>query len=49
MTDHHRQMVQRVIYALEEARDPDAMVWAYFDKDRDAVVQAAMQTLEATR
>ena len=49
MTDHHRQLVQRVIHALEEDRDPDALVWAYFDQDRDAVVQAAMQTLEATR
>ena len=49
MSQHHHQLVERVIQSLEETRDPDALVWAYFDQDRDAVIQAAVQTLEATR
>ena len=49
MSDHHHQLVERVIHTLEETQDPDALVWAYFDEDRDAVIQAAVQTLEATR
>ena len=49
MSDHHHQLVERVIHSLEETEDPDALVWAYFDQDRDAVIQAAVQTLEATR
>ena len=46
---HHHELVQRVIHSLEDSSDPDALVWAYFDEDRDAVIQAAVQTLEATR
>lgn len=49
MTDHHHALVQRVVDALEERRDPESLVWSYFDEDREAVIQAAQQTLEATR
>ena len=49
MSDHHHQLVERVIHSLEETEDPEALVWTYFDQDRDAVIQAAVQTLEATR
>jgi len=49
LSDHHHQLVERVIHSLEETEDPDALVWTYFDQDRDAVIQAAVQTLEATR
>ncbi len=49
MSDHHDLIVRRVVHALEESRDPDSLVWTYFDRDREAVVQAAQQTLEATR
>ena len=49
MSQHHHQLVERVIHALDETQDRDALVWSYFDQDRDAVIQAAMQTLEATR
>ena len=49
MSDHHHELVARVIHTLEETHDPDALVWTYFDQDRDAVIQAAIQTLEATR
>jgi hypothetical protein len=42
-------IVRRVIHALEETEDSDSLVWSYFDADREAVVQAAQQTLEATR
>jgi len=48
MADHHR-LVKRVIHALDADQDPDSLVSAYFDEDRDAVIQAAVQTLEATR
>ena len=37
------------MHALEETHDPDSLVWAYFDEDRDVVIEAAKQTLEATR
>lgn len=49
MSDHHHQLVERVIHALDESQDEESLVWAYFDADRDAVIQAAVQTLEATR
>lgn len=49
MPDHHDMIVRRVIHALEETEDSDSLVWSYFDADREAVVQAAQQTLEATR
>ena len=48
MADHH-SLVKRVIHALDADQDPDSLVSAYFDEDRDAVIQAAIQTLEATR
>lgn len=35
--------------ALDEAHDPDSLVRRYFDEDRDVVIQATQQTLEATR
>jgi hypothetical protein len=43
------QIVKRVVHALEDTRDPESLVWAYFDEDRDAVIEATRQTLEATR
>lgn len=49
MADHHDLIVRRVITSLEETNDPEALVWRYFDEDREAVIQAAQQTLEATR
>jgi hypothetical protein len=49
VSDHHHQLVQRVVHALDDRQDPDALVWTYFDQDRDAVIQATLQTLEATR
>jgi len=49
LPDHHDMIVRRVIHALEETEDSDSLVWSYFDADREAVVQAAQQTLEATR
>jgi hypothetical protein len=49
MADHHELIVRRVVTSLEEANDPEALVWQYFDRDRDAVIEAAQQTLEATR
>jgi len=48
VSEHH-ELVQRVIDSLEDRHDPDALVWTYFDQDRDAVIQAAVQTLDATR
>ena len=49
MADHHDLIVRRVVTSLEEKNDPEALVWRYFDEDRDAVIEAAQQTLEATR
>ena len=49
MLDRHDLIVRRVVTALEDENDPEALVWRYFDEDRDAVVEAAQQTLEATR
>ena len=49
MGKHRDQLVKRVVHALEETHDPDSLVWAYFDEDRDVVIEAARQTLEATR
>ena len=42
-------VTRRVITSLDEANDPDSLVWRYFDADRDAVIEATRQTLEATR
>ena len=49
MGKHREQLVKRVVHALEETHDPDSLVWAYFDEERDVVIEAARQTLEATR
>lgn len=49
MPEHRDQIVRRVVHALEETREPDSLVWSYFDEDRAVVIDAAMQTLEATR
>ena len=49
MTDHRSQIVKRVMHSLDETQDPDALVWAYFDEDRKAVIEATRQTLAATR
>ena len=49
MVDHHDLIVRRVVTSLEDENDPEALVWRYFDEDRDAVVEAIQQTLEATR
>ena len=49
MTDHRSRIVQRVVHALEDTRDPDALVNAYFDAERDVMIEATRQTLEATR
>ncbi len=49
MFENHHQLVERVIRSLDDTQDADALVWTYFDQDRDAVIQAALQTLEATR
>jgi len=43
------KLVRRVVHALEETRDPESLVWSYFDEDRDVVIEATRQTLEATR
>ena len=49
MPEHRDQIVRRVVHALDDTHDPDSLVWAYFDEDRDVVIEAAQQTLEATR
>jgi len=41
-------LVKRVVHALDESQDPDALVWDYFDADRQVVIDATRQTLEAT-
>jgi len=47
--EHRAKIVKRVVQALDESRDPDSLVWSYFDEDREVVIEAARQTLEATR
>ncbi len=37
MADHHDLIVRRVVTSLEETNDPEALVWQYFDQDRDTV------------
>ena len=49
MSDHRDQIVKRVVHALEEGQHPETLAWSYFDEDRDVVIDAARQTLEATR
>jgi len=49
VSEHRNEIVQRVVDALEESHDPPALVWSYFDEDRAVVIEAARQTLEATR
>jgi hypothetical protein len=44
---HREKIVKRVVQALDETRDLDTLVWSYFDEDRDVVIEAARQTLEA--
>jgi hypothetical protein len=46
---HRDHLVRRVVHALEDTHDPDSLVWRYFDEERDVVIEAARQTLEATR
>lgn len=49
MGEDRDKLVKRVVQALGESHDPDSLVWSYFDEDRDVVIEAARQTLEATR
>lgn len=49
MTQQRDQIVKRVVQALDETRDPHQLVRAYFDEDREVVIEATRQTLEATR
>jgi aromatic ring-cleaving dioxygenase len=49
MSNHRSQIVKRVMHALDETQDPEELVWAYFDADREAVIEATRQTLAATR
>ncbi len=49
MSAQRDQIVKRVVHSLEESNDPADVVRAYFDTDREVVLEAARQTLEATR
>lgn len=49
MHEQRDQIVKRVVHALEQTHDPGELVRAYFDEDRDVVIEATRQTLEATR
>ena len=49
MSQDRDKLVRRVVHALGESHDPDSLVWSYFDEDRDVVIEATRQTLEATR
>ena len=48
MTDHRSQIVKRVMRSLEEAHDPETLVRAYFEDEREVLIEAARETLEAT-
>lgn len=48
MSEQRDAVVKRVMHALEDERDPESLVHAYFERERDVVLQAARQTLEAT-
>ena len=48
MSDHHAEIVKRVMRSLENTVDPEELVTAYFDAEHDVVVQATQQTLGAT-
>jgi len=49
VTEQRDQIVKRVVHALEETNEPGELVRRYFDEDRDVVIEATSQTLEATR
>jgi hypothetical protein len=49
VTDERARIVKRVVRALDESEAPDSLVWSYFESDREALVEATRQTLEATR
>jgi len=49
VTDHRSRIVKRVVHSLEQTRHPETLVWQYFEGERDALVQATLQTLAATR
>ena len=49
MAEQRDQIVRRVVHALEETNEPGEIVRKYFDEDRDVVIEATRQTLEATR
>ena len=49
MSDDRAGIVRRVVRSLEETRDPERLVWSYFESDRDALIEATRETLEATR
>lgn len=49
MSEQRDQIVRRVVQALDETRNPDDLVRAYFDDDRAVVIEATRETLEATR
>lgn len=49
MTEQRTDIIKRVVRSLEDTRDPERLVWAYFESDREALIQATRQTLEATR
>jgi hypothetical protein len=49
MTHQRDRIVKRVMHALEEEQDPGALVRAYFEDDRRAVVEAVRETLQVTR
>ena len=48
ITDHRTEIVKQVMRSLEETTDPEELVSAYFDAEREIVVQVTQQTLEAT-
>jgi hypothetical protein len=49
MAEQRDQIVKRVVHALDSANDSTDIVGAYFDTDREVILEAARQTLEATR
>jgi len=48
MTDHRSQIVKRVMRSLEEVHDPESLVRAYFEDEREVLIEAARETIEAT-
>ena len=47
--DHRARIAERVVRSLDETRDSGSLVHDYFDADRDVLIEATRQTLEATR